>query len=117
MKISDHFSRGEFECSCGCGFNTVDVELISVLEDLREHFNRPIRITSGCRCLEHNASVGGRPNSQHLKGRAADIIIDGYHPAAVYRYVDENYPDRFGLGKYNGFCHIDTRDHKARWNG
>jgi len=29
-----YFKRGEFVCSCGCGFDTVDVDLLPVLIDL-----------------------------------------------------------------------------------
>ena len=48
-----------------------------VLEPLREAMNEPIRISSGYRCERLNRAVGGVSNSQHLKGQAADICIDG----------------------------------------
>ena len=48
-----------------------------VLEPLRVAMNRPIKISSGYRCEKLNAAVGGVRNSQHLKGQAADICIDG----------------------------------------
>ena len=45
-----------------------------VLDPARERYGKPIRVTSGFRCLVHNKTVGGVPNSQHVKGEAADII-------------------------------------------
>ena len=48
-----------------------------VLEPLREAMNEPIRISSGYRCERLNRAVGGVSNSQHTKGQAADLCIDG----------------------------------------
>ena len=48
-----------------------------VLEPLRVAMNEPIKIGSGFRCQKLNKAVGGVYNSQHLKGQAADICIDG----------------------------------------
>ena len=48
-----------------------------VLEPLREAMNEPIPISSGFRCEALNKAVGGVYNSQHLKGQAADLCIDG----------------------------------------
>ena len=49
----------------------------NVLEPLRVAMNEPVRISSGYRCEKLNKAVGGVYNSQHLKGQAADICIDG----------------------------------------
>ena len=48
-----------------------------VLEPLRQAMGRPISISSGYRCEQLNKAVGGVSNSQHLKGQAADICING----------------------------------------
>ena len=48
-----------------------------VLEPLRVAMNEPIKISSGFRCRELNAKVGGVYNSQHVKGQAADLNIEG----------------------------------------
>ena len=48
-----------------------------VLEPLRVAMNEPVKISSGYRCEKLNKAVGGVYNSQHLKGQAADICIDG----------------------------------------
>ena len=44
-----------------------------VLDPLREAYGKPIRVTSGYRCPRLNNLVGGSPNSQHMRGEAADI--------------------------------------------
>ena len=48
-----------------------------VLEPLREVMDEPIKIGSGFRCQKLNKAVGGVYNSQHLKGQAVDLCIDG----------------------------------------
>ena len=48
-----------------------------VLEPLRVAMNEPIKIGSGFRCQQLNKAVGGVYNSQHMKGQAADLCIDG----------------------------------------
>ena len=48
-----------------------------VLEPLRVAMNEPIKIGSGFRCEKLNKAVGGVSSSQHMKGQAADLCIDG----------------------------------------
>ena len=47
-----------------------------VLDPLRKAMG-PITISSGFRCAALNKAVGGVSNSQHCKGQAADINIQG----------------------------------------
>lgn len=112
---SNWFKREEFACKCGCGFDTVDAELLEVLEDVRMHFGKAVTVTSGCRCEEHNTAVGGMVNSYHKKGRAADIKVAGTRPSDVQSYLRLTYPDSLGIGSYNSFTHIDSRSGKARF--
>ena len=114
MKLNSFFSREEFECKCGCGFNTVDAELLLILTLIRTHFNKPVIITSGCRCVAHNERVGGGSASQHLLGRAADIIVKGVDPEDVADYARVLNPEG-GVGEYSTFTHIDSRCNCARW--
>lgn len=118
MKISSHFGRSEFACRCGCGFDTVDIELIEALETVRQYFMAPVVITSGCRCEKHNLDIGGSYNSQHTKGRAADFKVQGHTPQEVHNFLTRTYKDKYGIGLYDGWNHLDTRSgKKARWNG
>ncbi len=88
--LSEHFKLTEFERSDVARQlqidNRVPAELIpslrtlcrEVLEPLRQHVGKPIRINSGYHCPALNGSeqVQGQANSQHLKGEAADIHLD-----------------------------------------
>lgn len=116
MKVSEHFDRSEFECSCGCGFATVDIELLKVLEVVRKKFNSPITITSACRCPEYNSEIGGAYGSKHKQGIAADIVVKDVSPDEVYRFIDAHMPRKGGLGMYSKFTHVDVRQKKSRWN-
>ncbi len=112
--ISSNFNRSEFACGCSCGFDTVDIELIEILEKVRVHFGRTVTVNSGCRCSSHNKSEGGSDNSQHKKGRAADISVSGKRPSQVVEFLEGAYPE-CGIGIYPTFVHIDSRGNKARW--
>lgn len=48
-----------------------------VLQPLRDAMNEPIKIGSGYRCTKLNQAVGGVAGSQHIRGQAADLCIDG----------------------------------------
>jgi uncharacterized protein YcbK (DUF882 family) len=111
-----YFKREEFACKCGCGFDDIDEELVDVLDDLREHFGQPVTITSGCRCSKHNKAVGGEPKSKHMEGIAADIKVRNVNPNIVYSWLDNKYPNKYGLGLYKSWVHVDTRRQRARWN-
>lgn len=114
-KISAHFHRAEFACNYGCGFDTVDVNTLDVLEAVRTHFNALVGINSGCRCPDHNRRVGGEPNSQHTLGRATDIRVQCVEPSDVYDWLAASFPTA-SLGRYQTFTHVDTRTHgPARW--
>ena len=117
MKLSKHFSREEFACRCGCGQDTVDAELITILETVRNHFKKPITITSGNRCTAYNAKIGGAKASLHITSRAADFVVADTDPEDVYNALVQFVGDRFGAGLYNRWVHFDTRSGNfARWN-
>ena len=118
MKISRHFSREEFACACGCGFDTVDIELVEdILEIIREHFQSAVTINTGCRCRKHNREEGGGKKSQHIFARAADIEVAGIAAHVVQNFIEATWPHQYGLGRYADFTHIDSRAGKARWRG
>jgi uncharacterized protein YcbK (DUF882 family) len=118
------FERWEFACGCGCGFDTVDVETIFVQEELKRWYcGRVVDVLSGCRCYEYNEKIKRLdPNykhntskSQHVLGRAVDIVVVGIDPSVVYDYLNRLYPGMYGLGNYKTFTHFDTRTITARW--
>ena len=89
MNLTEHFTLSEFIRSETADRkhidNTPTVEVVSnlralcrnVLEPTRVSFGAPIYITSGYRCQALNKAVGGKPTSQHLRGEAADLQVQG----------------------------------------
>ena len=113
--ISKYFKRAEFACQCGCGFDSIDMQTLEILENIREHFESPVLISSACRCQAHNAEVGGAEKSQHVRARAADIVVQGVFPSDVASYAEDL---GVSVGRYKTFTHIDTRTGlSARWEG
>jgi len=112
-----HFKSSEFKCKC-CGklpSGGISQDLMNKLEVLRSKLgNRKITIVSGYRCPSHNKAVGGAKNSQHLYGRAADIIVEGVAPSTVANAAESIFSNG-GLGRYKTFTHVDVRGYKARW--
>ena len=122
--LSPNFTVGEFACRDGSDPIFIDSDLVALLQAIRDHFGKPVAITSGWRTAAHNAAVGGARFSQHCYGRAADIRVPGASVEAVAAYVEALLPGTGGLGRYPakpgravGWVHVDTRPHKSRWTG
>ena len=126
-QLSPAFRVREFRCLDGTDTILIDEGLVVLLQCIREHFGKPVHITSGYRTAEHNAAVGGSKSSQHLLGRAADFYVEGVPVATVAAYAETLLPGRGGIGRYpkdakhpkrmTGWVHIDTRTNKSRWKG
>lgn len=82
-----HFKKSEFTCKCGCGMNNIDLKLVKILEEIRNHFGQAVVITSGCRCKKHNADVGGVQGSRHVLGKASDIYVKGVSTSTLLAYT------------------------------
>lgn len=123
MKLTKNFNLSEFECKCGCVMPEFVkknvIELAENLQVLRDEVGR-LDLTNAYRCKEHNADVGGAVNSQHVKGKAADIKSSTIEPSDMAIAVDDLMKtEKFklgGIGIYNTFTHVDTRGSRARWS-
>lgn len=115
--ISEHFLVKEFCCKDGTDPVFVDVFLVCILENVRWKFRKPVVINSGYRTPVYNKKIGGAKFSQHMYGRAADIVVQGVKPADVYDFLCETYPSSCGFGLYSSFVHVDCRKIKSRWKG
>lgn len=121
-QLSANFRSVEFDChGVGCCDETlVDMQLVEYLQKIRDHFGKPIIISSGYRCERHNRSVGGATASKHKAGMAADIMISGVAPSEVAKYAESIGVKGIGLyetAKDGYFVHIDTRVTKSFWYG
>jgi len=122
---TEHFSLSEFTSGDG---ELVPEEywkniqrLMNNLEILRASLGgSPVIINSGYRSPQHNMNVGGSPNSQHLKGKAADIIIRNFTPEEVYDEInalmDLGMMDLGGVGIYDWGIHYDIRGTFTTWD-
>ena len=121
-RLAPSFTVREFRCRDGSDAIMIDQTLVVLLQAIREHFNKPITITSGYRTAAHNTAVGGSRSSQHLLGKAADIQVADTTVEAVAAYAESLMPDWGGVGRYpvkagrtKGWVHVDTRPNKSRW--
>ena len=103
QQITEHFTVEEFERSSTADRlgidNRVPAALLPnlktlcevVLEPLRAFAGKPIVISSGYRCPALNRAVGGVPQSQHLRGEAADLHLPSTAEGrAWFRWLMDN---------------------------
>lgn len=115
--VAKNFRVKEFASKDGADTLFISMELVEVLQKIREHFGKAVVISSGYRTENHNKAVGGAACSRHLYGMAADIKVSGVQPAEVAAYAEALLPNSGGIGIYDSFTHVDVRGVKARWNG
>ena len=101
MKISKHLTLAELirsESAKRLGISNMPTDehienlkqlAENIFEPIREHFNHPIYISSGYRSQKLNAAIGGALNSQHNRGMAIDIDMDGtdIKNSAIFEYA------------------------------
>lgn len=109
--LSEHFSRAEFACHhCGdLPEQGISQALLEGLEKLRTVIgDKPINVSSGYRCPVRNRQVDGVPNSDHMKGKAADIYVTGMR-AYDLGLQCQNIFDGVGIYEEDDFVHVDMR--------
>lgn len=123
MKLTKNFQLSEFNCHDGTPVPDRLVpnvlELAQNLQVLRDEICVPIVPKSGYRTPSWNKKVGGKPNSFHMKGMAADLSIKSMTPKQLYAIIEKlikaGKMKQGGLGLYPGFVHYDIRGYKVRW--
>ena len=63
----------------------------NILQPVREHYGKSVKVNSGYRAPEVNAAVGGSKTSDHCKGQAADIEITGVANGDLAQYIADNF--------------------------
>ena len=102
MKLSKNFSLEELTRSATATKLGIDnkpdeehlknlqVVVDEIAQPLRDHFGKPVRINSGYRSPALNDAIGGSKKSQHSKGEALDLEIDGVSNMEVAGWITEN---------------------------
>ena len=102
MQLSEHFNLKEFTKSETAIRKRIDNTPNSehaqnlknvcekILEPVRNHFQKPVRINSGYRGPALNSAVGGSSKSQHCNGEAVDFEIDGLANPELAKWVAAN---------------------------
>lgn len=102
MQLTEHFKLNEFTKSETAMRKRIDntpgpvhasnLQKVceKILEPVRNHFGKPVRINSGYRGPALNAAVGGSSKSQHCNGEAVDFEIDGLPNPELAKWVSEN---------------------------
>lgn len=107
-----YFKREEFRCKCGRFCNGYPVEPVRVLleaaDDVREYFGAPAYVSSGIRCEQHNAYVGGVVNSRHKLGKAMDFRVEGKTASEVLRFVSGHPDIRYAYDIDGTYVHMDV---------
>ena len=94
-----------------------------VLQPVRDHFGKGVKVNSGLRTPEVNAKVGGSKTSDHCKGMAADIEIPGVANADLAKWITDNLEFRQVILEFytpgipdSGWVHVsyDPADNKKQ---
>lgn len=87
-------------------------EFLDKLDQARELANIPFKINSAYRSPEHNAKIGGKPNSSHLRGLAVDISVrDSRSRFIVLEALIKVGFNRIGIA--DTFIHVDLDKEKS----
>ena len=109
-----YFTLKEFDSpdELNSGFK-MNIQFLELLDFARELAGIPFKISSGYRTEKHNALVGGRVGSSHLKGLAADIhYSNSSERYLILSSLIQCGARRIGLGKT--FIHVDVDEAKSQ---
>ena len=91
----------------------MDVDFLAKLDEAREYANIPFIINSAYRSPEHNAKVGGKPGSSHIKGLAVDISAKDSRTR--FLVLDALFAVGFTrIGIADSFIHVDSDIDKSQ---
>lgn len=120
MMLSRNFSKQECECNCGCGYIVYCARFLFKLQYARDLAGIPFYVVSWCRCMKHNAEVGGAEDSAHPEGCGVDLKLTwgrGRTRAATYWIIWDSLKkagfNRFGIAKT--WLHVDDDPRKPKF--
>lgn len=116
-KNAPNFRPEEFRCNCGhcSGYPTFmrAVELKHI-QKIRDHYGKPMKITSALRCSYENSKVGGVPNSGHMRGYAVDFYIKGVTETVEQRTSALQYMAKLPNHEFTYGAHMRDSEGKYR---
>lgn len=102
--MSKYFTEDEMRCKCGCGQCKMNEHFMDLLDSLRAAIGKPLVVTSGYRCPEHDKAIGGSGN--HTTGFAVDLsVTDSNLRYLVVKTALELGFTRIGVAR--AFIHLD----------
>lgn len=108
--LSENFRVSEFKCKDGTNRILIDLEMIYILQEIRNISGKSVTINSAYRTASWNRKQGGVSNSYHLYGRAFDIKTAGLSLDDICAIA--NTLGVKGIIRYPTFVHIDSRANK-----
>lgn len=122
MKLSKNFTLSEMTKSQTASRKKIDntpgpeeianlqALVEKVLQPIRDHYGRPVTVSSGFRSVKLNKAIGGSKTSQHCTGNAADIEIAGVPNLELAKFIEDNLEfDQLILECYN------SKDPNSGW--
>jgi len=119
------------------------LEMVRMYFGMKYNTKCKVDINDGCRCYDQNEKVQemwypihnngkeykpGSSRSRHMELDAADFTVSIKHyapnglyywgyipPVEVGKFLDDTFPYSLGIGVYDRFIHVDTRQDKGRW--
>lgn len=120
--MSKYYSEDEMRCKCceELPEGGIDPNLYTLLDAIVDRVGVKPTINCAYRCPSHNEEVGGVPNSEHVRGCAADLDASDLGVEFLAQVAEACGAD--GVGRYpsSSFVHVDVRSGRVgddyRWS-
>ena len=97
-----YFNESEFR-----NFEMMDTKLLGMLDDLRERYGYPIKLTSTYRSQDHPIEAKKSSPGEHAYGAAVDIAcVGGEATFKLVKAAIEVGFTRIGISRKNNFVHV-----------
>lgn len=107
-----YFSRQEFACKCGRYCDGYPAQMHRTVVELADRAREELKgvefVSSGLRCSQHNANVGGVSDSRHLTGKAIDLRFEGKSARQTLAWAQKQPEVRFAYAIDTSFVHMDV---------
>jgi len=111
LSVVKSFKIKELMQDDGLEYLKMNMKILNAIQMIREHFGKPITVTSAYRSKSYNKAVGGSSKSQHILGNAIDFKVKDTSATIVNNYIKDNWRQLGirGLELNKSWTHIDCR--------